>query len=161
MWRVPAARSSVGGVLRARSRRELFAAAAELATNPDAWDRLVDGSTKVSGGMVAGVEAVLLDMEGRITMPREFVVPVQTLPSAALEQARTILRRAERRAVTLRRDGLIPGTHLLPYLNRLADLLWVLARAAEQAEARTATPSRIGGRPRPRVVGSRAAVRRG
>jgi hypothetical protein len=38
---------------------------------------------------------------------------------------------------------LIPGLYLLPYLNRLADLLWVLARAAEQAEARTATPSRL------------------
>ena len=134
-----------------RFQRELFVAAAELATNPEAWDRLVDGATKVSADMVAGVETVLLDMEGRITMPREFVVPGETLPSAALEQARTILRRAERRAVTLRRDGLIPGEHLLPYLNRLADLLWVLARAAEQAEARTATPSRIGGRPRPKT----------
>src|SRR6185369_12773787 len=69
--------------------------------------------------------------------------------SAALEQARTVLRRAERRAVTLGREGLIPGNQLLPYLNRLADLLWVLARAAEQAEARTATPSRTGGRSRP------------
>jgi cob(I)alamin adenosyltransferase len=62
--------------------------------------------------------------------------------------ARTILRRAERRAVSLDREGLIPGPHLLPYLNRLADLLWVLARAAEQAEARTATPSRTNRRAR-------------
>ena len=67
--------------------------------------------------------------------PREFVVPGETRLSAALELARTILRRAERRAVTLKRDGSISGDHLLPYLNRLADLLWVLARAAEQAEA--------------------------
>ena len=41
-----------------------------------------------------------------------------------------------------RRDGLVPGPHLVPYLNRLADLLWVLARAAEQAESRRAPPSR-------------------
>ena len=75
-------------------------------------------------------------------MPREFVVPGETRTSAALELARTILRRAERRAVTLEREGLLPGAHLLPYLNRLADLLWVLARAAEQAEARTSTPAR-------------------
>jgi cob(I)alamin adenosyltransferase len=132
-----------------RFQRELFVAAAELATNPDAWDRLVEGQSKVSAAMVEGVEDVLRDMEGHITMPREFVVPGETLTSAALEQARTVLRRAERRAVTLQRDGLIPGPHLLPYLNRLADLLWVLARAAEQAEARNAPPSRIGGRPRP------------
>ena len=137
------------GELILRFQRELFVAAAELATNPRAWDRLVDGQTKVSAAMVDGVEDVLRDMEGHITMPREFVVPGETLTSAALEQARTVLRRAERRAVTLQRDGLIPGPHLLPYLNRLADLLWILARAAEQAEARSATPSRIGGRPRP------------
>jgi cob(I)alamin adenosyltransferase len=70
------------------------------------------------------------------------VVPGETRTSAALEVARTILRRAERRCVTLQRDELIPGPFLLPYLNRMADLLWVLARAAEQAEARSAPPAR-------------------
>ena len=125
-----------------RLQRELFVAAAELATNPDAWDRLEDGRTRVSAAMVEAIEGLLRDLEGHITMPREFVVPGETPTSAALEVARTTLRRAERRAVTLGREGLIPGPHLLPYLNRLADLLWVLARAAEQAEARTATPSR-------------------
>jgi cob(I)alamin adenosyltransferase len=125
-----------------RIQRELFVVAAELATNPDAWDRLQDGTTRVSVEMVAGIESLLHDVEGHIAMPTEFVVPGETRTSAALELARTTLRRAERRAVTLGREGLIPGPHLLPYLNRLADLLWVLARAAEQAEARTATPSR-------------------
>jgi cob(I)alamin adenosyltransferase len=125
-----------------RIQRELFVAAAELATNPDAWDRLQDGRTRVSAEMVEGIETVLRDLEAHITMPKEFVVPGETPTSAALEVARTTLRRAERRAVTLGREGLIPGPHLLPYLNRLADLVWVLARAAEQAEARSATPSR-------------------
>ncbi len=125
-----------------RFQRELFVVAAELATNPDAWDRLEDGRTRISAEMVAGVDEVLRDLEARITMPTEFVVPGETPTSAGIELARTILRRAERRAVTLGREGLIPGPHLLPYLNRLADLLWVLARAAEQAEDRSATPSR-------------------
>jgi cob(I)alamin adenosyltransferase len=125
-----------------RIQRELFVAAAELATNPDAWDRLEDSRTRVTAAMVDGVEAVLRDLEAHVEMPREFVVPGETPTSAALELARTVLRRAERRAVTLGREGLIPGPHLLPYLNRTADLLWVLARAAEQAEARPATPSR-------------------
>lgn len=125
-----------------RLQRELFVAAAELATNPDAWDRLEDGVTRVSREMVDGLDSLLQDVENHIVMPTEFVVPGETPTSAALEIARTTLRRAERRAVTLGREGLIPGPHLLPYLNRLADLLWVLARAAEQAEARTATPSR-------------------
>ena len=125
-----------------RFQRELFVVGAELATNPDAWDRLEDGRTRVSASMVAGVEALLAELEASIEMPTEFVVPGETPTSAALELARTILRRAERRAVALRRAGLVPGDQLVPYLNRLADLLWVLARAAEQAEARHATPAR-------------------
>jgi cob(I)alamin adenosyltransferase len=60
-----------------------------------------------------------------------------------LELARTTVRRAERRAVTLGRTGLLPdGSLVVPYLNRLADLVWILARAAEQAEARPARPAR-------------------
>jgi cob(I)alamin adenosyltransferase len=92
--------------------------------------------------MVDGITTLLEERERAIAMPREFVVPGETPTSAALELARTILRRAERRAVTLGREGLIPGPHLLPYLNRLADLVWVLARVAEQAESRSATPAR-------------------
>jgi cob(I)alamin adenosyltransferase len=126
-----------------RLQRELFVAAAELATNPDAWDRLEDGRTRVSADMVDGIEGLLREVEAHIAMPKEFVVPGETPTSAAIEMARTIIRRAERRAVGLGHEGLIPGPYLLPYLNRLADLLWVLARAAEQAEARTATPSRL------------------
>ena len=125
-----------------RIQRELFVAGAELAANPAAWDRLRDGVTRVSAGRVEGIDALLADYESRIEFPSEFVVPGETRTSAALELARTILRRAERRAVTLERAGLVPGEHLLPYLNRLADLLWVLARAAEQAESRTSTAAR-------------------
>jgi cob(I)alamin adenosyltransferase len=132
-----------------RLQRELFVAAAELATNPAAWDRLEDGRTRVSAVMVAELERMLLEAEHRITMPREFIVPGETPTSAALEVARTVIRRAERRAVGLQREGLVPGSHVLPYLNRLADLLWVLARAAEAAEARQAVPARTAARPPP------------
>ncbi|HET7474055.1 MAG TPA: cob(I)yrinic acid a,c-diamide adenosyltransferase [Candidatus Limnocylindrales bacterium] len=125
-----------------RLQRELFVAAAELATREDAWDRQVEGVSRVSAAMVDGLETMLREAEAHITMPSEFVVPGETVVSAALEVARTVVRRAERRAVTLGTAGLIPGPHLLPYLNRLADLLWVLARAAEQAESRSAPPSR-------------------
>jgi len=131
-----------------RLQRELFVVGAELATNPDAWDRLEDGRTRVSAAMVAGLDDLLEAVESHIEMPREFVVPGETPTSAALELARTTVRRAERRAVGLRHGGLVPGEHLVPYLNRLADLLWVLARAAEQAESRRATPSRSGTRDR-------------
>jgi cob(I)alamin adenosyltransferase len=135
---------AIGGLapLILRIQRELFVVGAELATNPDAWDRLQDGQTRVSEAMVRDIERDLVELERNIEMPKEFVVPGETVTSAALELARTILRRAERRAVALQRDGLVPGVYLVPYLNRLADLVWVLARAAERAESRTATPAR-------------------
>lgn len=136
--------ASIGGLsdVILRYQRELFVAGAELATNPDAWDRLEDGRTRVSEAMVRQVERDLAELERDVEMPNEFVVPGETPTSAALELTRTILRRAERRAVALSAAGLVPGPHLVPYLNRLADLVWVLARAAEQAESRTATPAR-------------------
>jgi len=130
------------GELLLRFQRELFVAAAEIATNPEAWDRLEDGRTRVDEAMVTGLETTLAELEGAVDMPREFVVPGETRVSALLEVARTVTRRAERRVLTLRDRNLVPGPWLVPYLNRLADLLWVLARAAEQAESRHATPAR-------------------
>jgi cob(I)alamin adenosyltransferase len=134
-----------------RLQRELFVAGAELATNPDARDRAQDGVTRVSAAMVEGVDALLREAEAGIELPREFVVPGETRASAALEVARTLVRRAERRTVTLaREDAAIAEGRTLPYLNRLADLLWILARAAEQAESRTfiaARPDRRRGAP--------------
>ena len=125
-----------------RLQRELFVAGAELACAPGAWDRLEDGVTRVSGEMLEGLEAALVEQERALAMPREFVVPGETRLSAALEVARTAVRRAERRAVAAAAAGLLPGAACIPYLNRLADLLWVLARAAEAAESRPATTLR-------------------
>lgn len=125
-----------------RLQRELFVVGAELATDAVQRDRLEDGVTRVSEAMLEGLETTLAMMEGRVTMPREFVVPGETRLSASLELARTIVRRAERRAVALERKDRHPGVWLIPYLNRLADLLWVLARLAEQAESKSAPPSR-------------------
>jgi cob(I)alamin adenosyltransferase len=129
-----------------RFQRELFVVGAELATTPEAWPRLEDGRTRVSEGMLVGVESVLADLERQITMPTEFVVPGETPASAALELARTILRRGERRATSLGHAHLVPGAWLLPYLNRLADLFWVMARVAESVESAAARPAVEGGR---------------
>jgi cob(I)alamin adenosyltransferase len=132
-----------------RIQRELFVAGAELATTPEARHRQVDGETRVSRAMLIGIEQVLRDTEAAIQLPREFVVPGETRVSASLELARTVVRRAERRAVTLAsHDDAIRDGVVVPYLNRLADLLWILARVAEQAESRPAMAVRIpaGGR---------------
>jgi cob(I)alamin adenosyltransferase len=125
-----------------RIQRELFVAGAELAANEDAADRLEAGITRVDESMLVGIEDALSREEAAIVMPHEFVVPGETRLSAMLELARTVLRRAERRTVTLERDGPLSGRWLGPYLNRVADLLWVLARSAEQAQAHAATVAR-------------------
>jgi ATP:cob(I)alamin adenosyltransferase len=83
------------------------------------------------------------ETEAAIELPREFVVPGETRVSASLEVARTAVRRAERRTVTLAAtDRAIADGLILPYLNRLADLLWIFARVAEQAEAKPSTMAR-------------------
>jgi cob(I)alamin adenosyltransferase len=115
--------------------RDLFVIGAELATNPDAWNRLEEGRTKVSPKMLARINTLLAATEAVIEFPKDFVIPGSSKASSAIELARTIIRRAERWCVTLGREGLLPGEHLLAYLNRLADLLWLLARQAEKLEA--------------------------
>jgi cob(I)alamin adenosyltransferase len=125
-----------------RVQRELFVAGAELATAPGAADRQRPGETRVTAAMVTGLDELLDDTEAQVTLPKEFVVPGETRISAALELARTIVRRAERRAVAVRRAEPLADDQLVPYLNRLADLLWILARAAEQGESREPTHTR-------------------
>ena len=123
--------------------RELFVVGAELATNPSALDRLQDGVTRVSEEMLVGLESELARWESEVEMPREFVVPGETAASTSLEIARTVVRRAERRIVTLERTDEFESPWLLAYVNRLADLIWVLARAAEQAENAQVTRARV------------------
>ncbi|HEY8135309.1 MAG TPA: cob(I)yrinic acid a,c-diamide adenosyltransferase [Candidatus Limnocylindrales bacterium] len=126
-----------------RWQRELFVVGADLATAPDKRGRLEDGVTRVSEVMLDGVEVELALWESAIEMPREFIVPGETRASAALEVARVILRRAERRVIAADHANPLGSDWIVPYINRLADLLWVLARAAEQAAGAPATTARV------------------
>jgi cob(I)alamin adenosyltransferase len=138
---------SLGGLdaLVLRLQRELFVVGAELATPLGARERLEPGRTRVTPSMVEDLGRILAGLEAHVEMPRAFVVPGETRTSAALELARTVVRRAERRAVGLVGAGLLPSdSEVVPYLNRTADLLWIMARSAEQAESRSA-PAATGG----------------
>ena len=114
-----------------RLQRELFVVGAELATHPDRRSRLTDGSTRVDSGMVTALESEIDRLDAAHPMPAEFVLPGETAAGAALDLARTTVRRAERRAVGLVVAGDLPDSQVVPYLNRLADLLFVMARAAD------------------------------
>ncbi|MCV0404147.1 MAG: cob(I)yrinic acid a,c-diamide adenosyltransferase [Chloroflexi bacterium] len=114
-----------------RLQRELFVVGAELATHVDRRDRLSDGVTRVTDEMVTALERDIDELEKLVEQPKEFVLPGGSTTGAALDLARTIVRRAERRCVELAAAGGLPDSHVLPYLNRLADLLFVTARAAD------------------------------
>ena len=107
--------------------RDLWVLMAELATSPDHQDRLSPGRTQVTSAMVAGLEPLIDDITSRFTPPAEFVIPGENVVSSCLDLARAVVRRAERRA--------LPATsrqsQVVPYLNRLSDLLWTAARWAE------------------------------
>ncbi|HEU0164936.1 MAG TPA: cob(I)yrinic acid a,c-diamide adenosyltransferase [Thermomicrobiales bacterium] len=107
--------------------RDLYAMMAELAftdaTRPDAW--------RFPADRVAWLEAVIEAVTATVTLPREFVLPGDTVPGAALDVARTVSRRAERLAVNLAQAGQISNPEILRYLNRLSSLLFILARAED------------------------------
>jgi cob(I)alamin adenosyltransferase len=132
--------------------RDLYVLMAEVATAPAHRDRLVAGTTLVTPAMVAGLEARIDDLTGRFEMPGEFVVPGDNRCAAALDLARTVVRRAERSWDAAGLDSGGPGadagdagrvgdagdagdgdggSQVGPYLNRLSDLVWTMARWQE------------------------------
>jgi cob(I)alamin adenosyltransferase len=108
---------------------DLYIVMAELATAPANHAKLVDGRSRVTAAMVAGVEARTDEAATRFPPLTDFVVPGQDRLAALLDLARTLIRRAERRAVAVA----APESSVVPYLNRLSSLLWALARAEEAA----------------------------
>jgi cob(I)alamin adenosyltransferase len=114
-----------------RLQRELFVVGAELATHADRRGRLTPGTSLVTADMVVALEHEIDALEADHPMPAEFVLPGETMTGAALDLARTTVRRAERRAVALAEAGELERSQVVPYLNRLADLLFVMARAAD------------------------------
>lgn len=114
--------------------RGLFVVGAQLATHADHHDQLTDGVSRCTSAMVDELEAAIDELTGRHPLPREFVVPGGSRAGAAVDLARTIVRRAERAVVRMRRTGMLPDDVPLQYLNRLSDYLFVLARCIDGDE---------------------------
>lgn len=114
-----------------RIQKELFAVGAELATEADDYDEFLSHFKPVTEEMASELEKAIDEVEAEIEMPRAFIIPGSCPGSAALDMARAIVRRAERRVVTLNAEGEVKNEALLQYLNRLADLLFALARYEE------------------------------
>ncbi len=108
--------------------RELFTVAAELATEPDKYDLFQQHFEPVTEDMVMSLESMIDSLEDDVEMPKVFILPGGSPASAAIDLARCIIRTSERRVVALKEAGRLTNELLITYLNRLGDLLFVLAR---------------------------------
>ena len=108
--------------------RELFVVGADLATNPEERKKLEPEVSLVTQTMVKRLEQRIDDLVEQRPLPQEFIVPGANPASAAIDLARSIVRRAERGVVALERAEREVNPEVRRYLNRLSDLLFVLAR---------------------------------
>lgn len=125
-----------------RLQREMFVAGAQLATAAENRSKLEAGVSKIDASMTARAESDIDSLLEEHPLRPEFVLPGETSGAAALDLARSIVRRAERQAVALTRAGEVDDDEVLRYLNRVSDLLFALARFEEAERGRTAPPSR-------------------
>jgi cob(I)alamin adenosyltransferase len=117
-----------------RIQTEMFVAGAELATAPEAADRLEPGISKVTQEMVDRLESDIDRYMERVDLPPKFVIPGGTELSARLDVARAAVRRAERRVSALKHDRELSDDIVLAYLNRVSDTLFAMARFADEPE---------------------------
>ena len=108
--------------------RELFTIAAELATDPDKYELFQQHFKPVTEEMVQNMEKAIDSLELEFEMPKVFILPGGSQASAAIDLARCVIRTAERRVVAMSEQDLLTNGLIMTYLNRLGDLLFVLAR---------------------------------
>lgn len=117
-----------------RLQGELFVAGAQLATAPEAAERLEEGVSRLTEEMVERLEADIDRYMDRVHLPPKFVIPGGTELSARLDLARTAMRRAERRVVALKLAGDLEDETVLRFVNRASDFLFAAARYADEPE---------------------------
>jgi cob(I)alamin adenosyltransferase len=108
--------------------QELYLLMGELATPPENYEKM---GLRMTIEHVQRLEQTEEELKQEVEIPNKFIIPGDTLDGAALDLARTIIRRAERMAVKLLHDGVIQNTEVIRYLNRLSDLVFILARYIE------------------------------
>jgi cob(I)alamin adenosyltransferase len=114
-----------------RLQDDLFVAGAELATAPEAAERLEDGISRVTPEMVEEAERLIDRYMAEVELPPKFVIPGGNLISAHLDVARTVIRRAERHVSTLVEEDEIASATLVHFVNRASDLAYAMARWAD------------------------------
>jgi cob(I)alamin adenosyltransferase len=120
---------------------DLFVAGAELATAPEAAERLEDGVSRITDEMVDSLDAEIDRYLAGVELPPQFTIPGGTTVSAQLDLARAVVRRAERRVVALKQADELASEAVLRFLNRASDLVFAMARASDEDN-----PARFAGR---------------
>jgi cob(I)alamin adenosyltransferase len=123
----PAVKDCLGAV-----QRDLVTVMGELATAPEDLERYTrDGFPRVTADLTAKLDLAVGNLESRNLKFSGWAVPGACLHAAALDLARTVCRRAERRVCHLHRSAQNGNPEIIVFLNRLSDLLWLLARESE------------------------------
>jgi len=109
--------------------KDLLTMGAELSSLSEDISKL---GIRIGAGDVQRIEDLIDELQKNVKLKNEFIYPGETVLSAQLDVGRTIIRRAERNAARLKNEGLVNNPDIHQYLNRLADMLFVLARYEEQ-----------------------------
>lgn len=109
--------------------KDLLVLGAELSTLPEDLSKL---SRRINEADAKRIEEIIDDLQRHVKLKNEFIYPGETVVSATIDVARTVIRRAERKAAKLKSEDLVDNPYIHQYLNRLADMLFTLARYEEQ-----------------------------
>ncbi len=115
-----------------QAQHDMFTIGSELATGPEHYDELKERFSIVTAEMVERLEATIDEIDRQIDLPHNFIVPGASAGSSALDLARGLVREAERRTVAFNGAIRLPNGEVLRYLNRLSDLLFMLARLEDK-----------------------------
>ena len=119
--------------------RDLYVLMAELATPPEHLDAV---GMRITAEHVRTLEATEESLKADVAIPEKFVIPGDSVDGAALDVARTVIRRAERMAAQLLHNGATANGEVLRYLNRLSDVVFILARYLEAKQGGSTLASR-------------------
>ena len=106
----------------------MFTVGAELATLPENHEKLTDRYHTIDSEMITELEKYIDKLSDSVDLPSDFIVSGASPGSAALDVARTGVRTLERRLVALDSDSMLVNEEILRFVNRLSDLLFMMAR---------------------------------
>lgn len=117
------------------TQRDLYLLMADIAT----IEGRQAGKPRLTAEHVTALEAIIADLDAQVSVPKQFVASGDSVAGAALDVARTVVRRAERVLARLAHENALPGGDGMVYLNRLSSLLFGLARFEDAAAGATTT----------------------